>query len=71
MYSPAELRGLCATLDPVQEEAQDVDGSVHVPIPQYTNTCCVETQSHTVAVGSVILAAPLCAQTSQRQHFAA
>ncbi len=52
--SPLKVYGLCASLDPVQEQPQDVDRSVHVPIPQYTSTGCVETQSHTVAVGSAI-----------------
>ena len=48
---------------------RDVDRSVHVPIPQCTSTCCVETQSHTVAVGSAISATSLCRQTSQRWHL--
>ena len=34
MYGPAKLQGLCATLDPVQEQPQDVNRSVHVPVPQ-------------------------------------
>ncbi len=54
--SPMKLYGLCVSFDPVQEQPQDVDRSVHVPIPQYTSTRCVETQSHTVAVGSAISA---------------
>ena len=51
MYGPAKPQGLCATLDPIQEQPQDVNRSVHVPVPQYTSTICVEIQSHTVAVG--------------------
>ncbi len=33
--SPTKLYGLCASLDPVQEQPQNVDRSVHIPIPQY------------------------------------
>ena len=62
--SPTKLYGLCASLDPVQEQPQNVDRSVHIPIPQYTSTGCVETQSHTVAVGSAISAPSLCRQTT-------
>ncbi len=68
--SPMKLYGLCASLDPVQEQPQDVDRSVHVPIPQYTSTGCVETQSHTVAVGSAISAPSLCRQTTCWQFYA-
>ena len=57
------------SLNPVQKQPKDVDCSVHVPVPQYTSTCCVETQSHTVAVGSAISATSLCRQTSQGWHL--
>ncbi len=63
--SPTKLYGLCASLDPVQEQPQNVDRSVHIPIPQYTSTGCVETQSYTVAVGSAISAPSLCRQTTR------
>ena len=49
MYGPAKPQGLCATLDPIQKQPQDVNRGVHVPV-QYTSTCCVKIQSHTVAV---------------------
>jgi hypothetical protein len=38
--------------DPSQKQVQDVDSSVHVPVPQYTTTLCVSTQSYTVALRS-------------------
>lgn len=43
----------CLPVCPVQKQPQYVDGSVDVPVPQYANTFCVLTQSHTVAVGVV------------------
>ncbi|DBA95704.1 TPA: hypothetical protein ACH3X3_013540 [Trebouxia sp. C0006] len=42
---------------------EDVDSSVHVPVPQYTTTFYVSTQSYTVALRSVVFATPLCRQT--------
>ena len=57
-----EFRWLRSAFDPIQEQAQDVDSCVHVPVPQYTTTFCVSTQSYTVALRSVIFAASLCRQ---------
>ena len=56
----AELGRLRSTVSPVQEQPQDVDRSVHVPVPQRAMAFCVSTQSHTVAFGSVIPTTPLC-----------
>jgi len=60
--SSTEFRWLRSAFDPIQKQAQDVDSSVHVPVPQYTTTFCVSTQSYTVALRSVIFAASLCRQ---------
>ena len=50
MHSPTKLRWLVFTVDPSQEQPQDVDCSIHVPVPQRTSTFCGSTQSYTVGV---------------------
>lgn len=63
----AELWRFRSTFSPIQEQPEDVDCSVHVPVPQRAMAFCVSTQSHTVALGSVVPTTSLCKHALQCQ----
>lgn len=60
----AKLYRLLPALHPVQEQPEEVDGSIHMPIPLHRITYCILTQLYTVAFGAVISASSLCKHDS-------